>query len=453
MKQLKVLPLVAIISGLMVGCGGGGGGGGGGTPSDYVTLTFIQKVTTTTDKSATCTIFDKVQKDNITTYTYARKASDVTVYIHDSKGNVIDTKHPDTNGVLTIDKYPLETNSYVTVIDSPSDSDPFYKALSIQKEYLESQLIQVKRPQVDKCYSADATPVPQKGYILASTLNVQADSYQFLSSQEGNSIDTSNSKEVEKLGDESVLVKGILNGKLSGYEFTSKLGSESAPSIAVLETIDTDLDWTNLFAPTSNLESLNISLSKGSYSYSWFTPDVATEESFPISSLDNNYHYQAYGTLTTGWKFKTVGGILGSLDVKLPDSLQTYDVKPSIINSGVNGVVRITGVDSSNELVVRAKYTQSVSSPTIKTLEHVIIGKPAGSQLVIPDLTQTGLSSATPETLSVDAYEYDSLSEAQVQNLMAQYEDEDTVALVVKPSQRARHDTDIRTLKYTKLSR
>ncbi|EJG0160848.1 flagellar sheath protein A, partial [Vibrio parahaemolyticus] len=52
MKQLKVLPLVAIISGLMVGCGGGGGGGGGGTPSDYVTLTFIQKVTTTTDKSA-----------------------------------------------------------------------------------------------------------------------------------------------------------------------------------------------------------------------------------------------------------------------------------------------------------------------------------------------------------------------------------------------------------------
>ncbi|TOI50616.1 hypothetical protein CGI57_23630, partial [Vibrio parahaemolyticus] len=68
-----------------------------------------------------------------------------------------------------------------------------YKALSIQKEYLESQLIQVKRPQVDKCYSADATPVPQKGYILASTLNVQADSYQFLSSQEGNSIDTSNS--------------------------------------------------------------------------------------------------------------------------------------------------------------------------------------------------------------------------------------------------------------------
>ncbi|HDY8009547.1 TPA: flagellar sheath protein A [Vibrio vulnificus] len=454
MTKLKMMPLVAMISAGLVGCGGSSGGGsGGGTPSDYVSLTFIQKVTTTNDNSSTCTIFDKTKKDNVTTYTYARKASDVTVYIHDSKGNIIDTKHPDSNGVLSIDKYPLEANSYITVIDSPSDSDPFYKALSIQKEYLESQLIQVKRPQVGSCYSADITPVPQKGYILASTLNTQADSYQFLSSQEEGSIGSSNSKEVEKLVDESVLVKGLLNGKLSGYEFTSKLGSELAPSIATLESIDTDLDWTNLFIPTSNLESLEISISKGNYSYSWVTPDVALEEAFPISSLESEYHYQAFGTLTTGWKFKTVGEISGALDVKLPDSLQTYDVQPSIINSGVNGVLQVTGVDSSNELVVRAKYTQSVNLPTIKTLEHVIIGKPTGSQLVIPDLTHTGLSSASPETLLVDFYEYDNLLEAQVQNLLSQYESEDTVALVVKPSQSAKHDMDMHTLKYTKLSR
>lgn len=101
-------------------------------------------MTTTTDNSATCTIFDKVSKDNVTTYTYARKASDVIVYIHDSKGNIIDTKHPDSNGVLSIDKYPLEANSYITVIDSPSDSDPFYKALSIQKSILSRNLYKLK---------------------------------------------------------------------------------------------------------------------------------------------------------------------------------------------------------------------------------------------------------------------------------------------------------------------
>ncbi|KZW21374.1 hypothetical protein APF59_22225 [Vibrio parahaemolyticus] len=38
MKQLKVLPLVAIISGLMVGCGGGGRRGGRGRDTPNSTL-------------------------------------------------------------------------------------------------------------------------------------------------------------------------------------------------------------------------------------------------------------------------------------------------------------------------------------------------------------------------------------------------------------------------------
>ena len=174
----------------------------------------------------------------------------------------------------------------------------------------------------------------------------------------------------------------------------------------------------------SELESLDISLSKGVYTYSWDKPNVLTEEAFPISSIERNYHYQASGTLTTGWGFKTVGEVSGYLDVKMPDSLRTYDVQPSIVNTGLNGVVQATGVDSTHELILRAKYTQSVNTPTIKTLEHVIIGKPTSGQLVIPDLTQTGLSSANPESLSLDAYEYANLSEAQVQNILSQYENE-----------------------------
>ena len=34
MKKTQMLPLAAIISGLLVGCGGGGGGGGGGAPAE-----------------------------------------------------------------------------------------------------------------------------------------------------------------------------------------------------------------------------------------------------------------------------------------------------------------------------------------------------------------------------------------------------------------------------------
>ncbi|MGR5205535.1 flagellar sheath protein A [Vibrio sp. PNB23_22_7] len=453
MKQLNVLPLVAIISGLMVGCGGGSGGGGGGgaTPSDVVTLTFIQKVTTELKPSDSCTLFGQVTENGVTTYTYARKAADVTVYIHDAVGNVVETKKPDANGILRLDKYPLEQGSYITVIDSPSGYDPFYKALSIQKKYLESQLIQVNRPQVDNCYTADSSPKHNTGFVLATTQNVQADSYEFLSSRHNRGVVSSNLSEVEKNTDEEVLIKGYSNNTLSGYTFASKFGSASEPFIVALEQLDTDMNWSNQLS--SDLESLKISVSKGKYSYSWYEPNVTIEEEFSISSLEKGFHYQAEGILSTGWKFKTVGQVDGTLDVNLPDSLVTHDVAPSIVKSGLNGIVDVKGVNSSNELVVRAKYTQSVSTPTIMTLEHVIVASPDNGVIIIPDLTGTGLASENPQSLTVDTYEFVNLSEGEIQSLLSQYESTDAVAFVIKPSQKAQHDTDLRTLKYTQLSR
>ncbi|MCG0019396.1 54K polar flagellar sheath protein A [Vibrio parahaemolyticus] len=62
MKQLKVLPLVAIISGLMVGCGGGGGGGGGSsTPRTTFTFTFAAPnvISETNAQKDSCTIYDR----------------------------------------------------------------------------------------------------------------------------------------------------------------------------------------------------------------------------------------------------------------------------------------------------------------------------------------------------------------------------------------------------------
>ncbi|MCF9816363.1 flagellar sheath protein A, partial [Vibrio parahaemolyticus] len=66
MKQLKVLPLVAIISGLMVGCGGGGGGGGGGgTPQTAFNFTFVAPKTHALSSNGTCTIYDRFESNNI----------------------------------------------------------------------------------------------------------------------------------------------------------------------------------------------------------------------------------------------------------------------------------------------------------------------------------------------------------------------------------------------------
>ncbi|MGB1281064.1 MAG: hypothetical protein ACPG5V_13975, partial [Vibrio cyclitrophicus] len=60
MKKTLMLPLAAMVSGLLVGCGGGSsggdGGGGGGTPADNVTLEFIQMYTSPSVQSS-CTLF------------------------------------------------------------------------------------------------------------------------------------------------------------------------------------------------------------------------------------------------------------------------------------------------------------------------------------------------------------------------------------------------------------
>lgn len=60
MKQLKVLPLVAIISGLMIGCGGGGGGGGG-VSKTQLNFTFVKAQEQSIQTS--CKVFSRTYEE------------------------------------------------------------------------------------------------------------------------------------------------------------------------------------------------------------------------------------------------------------------------------------------------------------------------------------------------------------------------------------------------------
>lgn len=63
MKQLKVLPLVAIISGLMVGCGGGGGGSS--APKTLFNFTFVAPKTQSLASNGSCTIYDRFTTNDV----------------------------------------------------------------------------------------------------------------------------------------------------------------------------------------------------------------------------------------------------------------------------------------------------------------------------------------------------------------------------------------------------
>lgn len=66
MKQLTVLPLMAIISGLMVGCGGGGGGGSSAPAKTTFSFSFAtpNKIDETAANIASCTVYDRVVDGN-----------------------------------------------------------------------------------------------------------------------------------------------------------------------------------------------------------------------------------------------------------------------------------------------------------------------------------------------------------------------------------------------------
>jgi hypothetical protein len=449
MKKTQMLPLAAMISGLLVGCGGGGGGGGGGgTPADNVTLEFVQMYTSSSVQSS-CTLFKVDDLDNPTLYTYAKVAQDLVVYTHDAEGSVTDTLTPNSSGKLTINKNTLDDGGFVTVLDSPGETDYFYKALSIQKEILESQLIKVGRNQGNVgCYSDNQARNTVSGNVIVSTINAQADSYQYLSTLEDDSITPSNSVAITAYDNESVLVKGYFSGSLNGYSFVDSIGA--SPSIAELEGLDTLFKWSNQL-PTQ-LSSLTINVDQDGYNYEWFKPDTTSVEAFDISSLISQRSFIAAGTLSSNWDFHISGRFSGTLDVNTSESLTILDVSPNVSQSGTTDIIEITGVSSDERLVARGKYTQSAASP-IKTLEHIVVSELSNGRIIIPDLGLADLTPQSPDSLSVTVFETGSLEDSVVQNLVSQYEDVDTVASVIAPADRTAHTYDVEISEYMSVTR
>lgn len=68
MKKTQMLPLAAMISGLLVGCGGGGGGGGGGAPAKTsIQLEFVKVDKVDASTAGSCQYYDRERTVSYTT--------------------------------------------------------------------------------------------------------------------------------------------------------------------------------------------------------------------------------------------------------------------------------------------------------------------------------------------------------------------------------------------------
>jgi len=163
MKKTQMLPLAAIISGLLVGCGGGsgggnsGGGGGVGPSTPKYTWQIIELVRESSPNSS-CATFYEYEDSNNSANDYSVVARVATrgykVLFHNEDGSIID-EHTiqgsdiPSSGKVTIDSGNVPQDGYVSLEETvgANSGDRESYQIAFQKPFLQNMILSVRQSQ------------------------------------------------------------------------------------------------------------------------------------------------------------------------------------------------------------------------------------------------------------------------------------------------------------------
>ncbi|GIC76255.1 hypothetical protein [Moritella sp. F3] len=463
MRKLVITSLVASV--MLSGCGSGGGDSSnsdsGSTPITKYAFQFVQLVERDEGTgTASCTLFD-VDGQTAGKETYARVAKDVTVKIYDEDGNFVEDLSDSVSdvGVLNVAKNDIEDGGYLSIIDSPSTEDKYYKVLSIQKALLGDILIEVNRNQGDvSCYTTDKAAKLDTGYASVHTTAITANAYAFNSSQSELAADIATSKEVSAFDSEDVLVRAYNNGSLVDYVFVPTLTSVQYKDPVPLSGVAfSTYNWT-IGLNNDELDTLSVRLNQGDYSYPWidatFVTATGVTTDFAYVDTEMSWSYSATGTTTLNWNFKHNGTLSTTLDVQLPTELIISDNDPAINTVASNFVFQAQGIDSTLTRLQRSEYDILYNSSN--TLNHVIYSEVAsGEDVVIPNLALANLDD--PElgaiNLTIAVLSADTLTTDLQTLFMYEHAASDLVSVVLSPADTVQNNKTKYTNTYTLLNR
>lgn len=468
-RMKRLLPLSILVSTLLTGCGTDSGVDGGGStspqPSQNVTFEFVQLRPVSEAPSETCTFFDGTEQ-NSDAKTFGKVAGDVTVEVYHADGSFDKTLAVSSEGVLKFAMNDVEDGGYVSVIDSPSDSDHFYKVLSIQKELLDDYLININRNQgnVD-CYTGGKGSATKTGYASVVPNGIIVNEYGFDSSHSAVPKQGKLSIEVTADKDEKVLAKAYNNDALVGYALVSNLSDSMYIDPTLFEAVDTNAYQWTIGLPVNQLSGVTIRLADGDYSYPWYKPFFEKSDGstigFPYVAAESNWFYSAEGKTASNWNFMRNGALLASLAVELPDSLTLTDNAPAIEADGDSFVFKMPGVSSTEKLLQRSHYTLKNVDSSV-TLNHSIYSIPSSDgDVVIPKLKFADLAPAKAaeldplngEDLAVSIIETETRNAELVESFMRSYQDNKRVSVVLTPADRIAHQKVINMSNYTLIER
>ncbi|MBE3666173.1 54K polar flagellar sheath protein A [Vibrio navarrensis] len=407
MKNLKLLPLVAMISGVLVGCGGGGGGGGGGGTASKTEFTFVFAIPATMTKNEAtakgCTVYeyrtDLNDDEEVLTYSAASKEQ-VT--------NNIIGYYSDADGKRSGDIIkPTVDNFKFYLEDIPDGGFVTFQALefggrearvnTFSKDFLQDKKLRnttfaLNRDSLNKCFTGgnlESTKFTSLEYRNAES---GGGDYNFVSQTD---VFTSPNPDMLPT-DELVGIKGeptalfqYGSGSNNKELYQYGIGSWGKDEI---ELVRTDNRSSIYSSSDYTYDSLHIGFVTNGFAYDALELDkTAAEYNRPSSTNKETWAYMAFSeNQTNGWITLLNETVSDGWDIDVdPSSYLNLDnlpnTKPSVSTQGsVESVIELgMGLTSSTEGFTRVAYFTSSGNYKIT---HRIFTKSGSDSVVVPEL-------------------------------------------------------------------
>ncbi|QUM78034.1 hypothetical protein HWV00_18450 [Moritella sp. 24] len=444
----RLLALSILVSTALTGCGGSGSSDAGPTPPSPAKKYTFEFVKLTQDSKSECTVFDGLGQNFDTKY-FAYNVQPQRIEIHDGNGSY-SKELSSENGSITFTVDDVPDGGYVSIIDYRAGS-PNYQVLSIQKQLLGDYLIRLNGDSLNTCYSKGKALETKSGFASILVSGLPVNYFQFETGFVTTERKANNSVNISAYADEKVLAKGYEGDttNLIAYAFVSELTANANDDLTLINGFNDSLNWSTDF-DLNDLDSLQISIKQGSYTYPWFDaqfdPATDTKTAFPYTYEESEWLYTAMGT-TLNWDFKHNSAFSDTLDASLMVNIDS-DVAPSISKNGASYVFSAPGISSTDDLVQRSYYYTETSGPN-STLTHVIYSVPnEDGEVVIPDLKLDRLLpiTATSDAIKVSMIATKSRNTDFVESFMRRFQpldpniasfpmNEDSISLLLTPAE------------------
>jgi hypothetical protein len=429
MKKAVMLPLVAAISGAMVGCGGGGGGGSSAPAPTVYTISFVKlEVAKESELKSGCAIYGEYEQPAVVSnlinamnapqekmYVYGQVADrGFNVVVHDDKGKLASgtTFIPNSNGQIRVDMSKIPTNGYLTIEEEQGSTtqDVQIHSLSIQKQYLQNMTVAVRTFQAssNKCVSGSGSDVDKTATLdetaAIDTATVAA-TQGYMTSSAALGLETAHTSASsgiavlsKKPNDRDILVTAYTNSTASsedplksekltnpnGYAFATKDtvyfdGDNSRTDVVKLKAIEDPIVNYNV-SGLSSMEAGVVTVVNNNKVYHW-QPLFSDSMSYAYTSdsVFAKWAMNIEGKSTSGWDYQGLFNVNGSVkSINVPSTSNSSSI--SITNCSDTGTGYCFSQGSFDSTIDGVRYNVRTRTTYDRSVSQSIYGKPNRNQ-------------------------------------------------------------------------